>query len=71
WWTNTSVIHLDFSRQRHVEYYFWCTCSLFEPEFSASRVGFTKLSICATLMDDIYDTYGTLDELKPFTEALI
>nr|QGN65610.1 terpene synthase 4 [Taiwania cryptomerioides] len=71
WWKHSSAIHLDFFRHRHVEFYFWWVCSLFEPEFSASRIGFTKLATSLSLLDDIYDTYGTIDELKPFTKALI
>ncbi|KAH9319921.1 hypothetical protein KI387_021690, partial [Taxus chinensis] len=71
WWANSSVFHWDFFRHRHVELYFWWVCSLFEPQFSAARIGFTKLATSFCLIDDIYDTYGTLDELVPFTEGLI
>nr|QBM78437.1 germacrene A synthase [Chamaecyparis formosensis]UTN00748.1 germacrene A synthase [Chamaecyparis formosensis] len=71
WWKHSSVTHLDFFRHRHIEFYFWWVCSLFEPEFSASRIGFAKLVTTLSLLDDIYDTYGTVDELRPFTKALI
>ncbi|XP_059068143.1 sesquiterpene synthase Cad [Cryptomeria japonica] len=71
WWKHSTAISLDFFRHRHVEFYFWWACSLFETEFSASRIGFTKLATSLSLIDDIYDTFGTIDELKPFTTALI
>lgn len=32
--SNSKVIHLDFFLHRHVEFYFWRACSLFEPKFS-------------------------------------
>ncbi|XP_059068630.1 sesquiterpene synthase Cad-like [Cryptomeria japonica] len=71
WWKHSSVIELDFFRHRHIEFYFWWDCSLFEPEFSASRIGFAKLVTSLSVLDDIYDTYGTIDDLRPFTTTLI
>ncbi|GLJ50199.1 hypothetical protein SUGI_1068360 [Cryptomeria japonica] len=71
WWKHSSVIELDFFQHRHIEFYFWWDCSLFEPEFSASRIGFAKLVTSLSILDDIYDTYGTIDELRPFTTTLI
>ncbi|XP_057849806.2 sesquiterpene synthase Cad [Cryptomeria japonica] len=71
WWKNSSVIQLDFFRHRHVEFYFWWASSLFEPEFNTSRIGFTKLATNISLIDDTYDTYGIIDELRSFTTALI
>ncbi|GLJ35262.1 hypothetical protein SUGI_0709600 [Cryptomeria japonica] len=41
-----------------------------EPKYSTFRIGFAKLSALVTYLDDIYDTYGTLDELKIFTKAI-
>ncbi|KAH9294007.1 hypothetical protein KI387_040789, partial [Taxus chinensis] len=70
WWSEREK-QMNFFRHRHVEYFFWWTCGLFEPEYTTSRIGATKLSTLLTLLDDIYDTYGTFEELKPFTTALI
>ncbi|KAH9319605.1 hypothetical protein KI387_021374, partial [Taxus chinensis] len=71
WWNASEVKQLDFFKHRHVEYFFWWVSGLFEPDFSISRIEVTKLSILITLFDDIYDTYGTMEELKPFTAALV
>nr|QHZ00913.1 terpene synthase 10 [Taiwania cryptomerioides] len=71
WWDETKVKELSFFRQRHVEFYFWYTCGLYEKELSATRLCFAKVAALITLIDDIFDTYGTIDELSHFTTALI
>eukprot|EP01018_Ginkgo_biloba_P010787 Gb_15698 [translate_table: standard] len=43
---------------------------MFEAEFYACRMAFTKIASLVTVLDDIYDTYGKVDELKLFTEAV-
>ncbi|GLJ09955.1 hypothetical protein SUGI_0119070 [Cryptomeria japonica] len=70
WWTESGLSKLEFSRHRHVEYYFWAAGACIEPKYSSFRIGFAKMSAFATYLDDIYDTYGTLDELKIFTQAI-
>ena len=42
----------------------------FEPQFSSYRRLGTKVNAFVTLIDDIYDVYGTLDELELFTDAV-
>nr|QIB02636.1 terpene synthase [Taiwania cryptomerioides] len=71
WWNETSVKQLNFFRHRHVEYYFAYACGLYEHEFSLTRVGYAKLGVMITVIDDIFDTYGTIDELIHFKIALI
>eukprot|EP01018_Ginkgo_biloba_P016472 Gb_08043 [translate_table: standard] len=66
--TDTGLREIAFFRQRLVEAYF-ATAS-FEPEFCGSRIAFTKLVFLLTFLDDIYDTYGTLDELELLTQTL-
>ncbi|GLJ31907.1 hypothetical protein SUGI_0642240 [Cryptomeria japonica] len=70
WWMNSGVPQLDFTRNRYVEYYFWAAGGCVEPKYSSFRIGCAKFASLATVMDDIYDTYGTLDELKIFTYAI-
>ncbi|KAH0647128.1 hypothetical protein KY290_033128 [Solanum tuberosum] len=43
---------------------------MFEPQYSNSRRMLTKVAALGTLIDDIYDVYGTLDELELFTDAV-
>ncbi|XP_057848440.2 sesquiterpene synthase Cad-like [Cryptomeria japonica] len=71
WWTEASVNKLNFFRHRHVEYYLAYACGLYEHEFSLTRVGYAKLGTIITVIDDIFDTYGTYDELIHFKEAVI
>ncbi|XP_059074596.1 sesquiterpene synthase Cad-like [Cryptomeria japonica] len=71
WWDEAIVKQLSFFRHRHVEYYFWYTCGLYEPEYGATRLCYAKLGTLITIVDDIFDTYGTIDELIPFREVLI
>lgn len=70
WMTESDIGELNFYRKRHVELFFWVVTGTFEPEFSPSRIAFTKIGTVMTILDDIYDTQGTFDELKIFTEAL-
>nr|ABV44453.1 1(10),5-germacradien-4-ol synthase [Pinus sylvestris] len=70
WRSESYLPQLDFYRKRHVELYFWAVLGTFEPEFRSSRIAFTKLSTVMTVIDDLYDTHGTLDEIKIFTEGV-
>ncbi|CAA2961961.1 (-)-germacrene D synthase [Olea europaea subsp. europaea] len=61
---------LPFARDRLVECYFWILCVYFEPQYSLARKILTKVIAMTSIIDDIYDVYGTLDELKHFTDAI-
>ena len=54
----------------HVELHFMVIIGTFELEFSSSKIAFKKLCIVMTIIHDLYDTHGTLDELKIFTEIV-
>ncbi|GLJ10698.1 hypothetical protein SUGI_0133300 [Cryptomeria japonica] len=70
WWTESGLAKLEFAHHHHVEFYFWAAGVCIEPKYSTFRIGFAKMSSFVTCLDDIYDPYGTLDELKIFTEAI-
>lgn len=42
----------------------------FEPEYSPARRILTKVIAMTSVMDDIYDVYGTPEELELFTAAI-
>ncbi|PHT31947.1 (-)-camphene/tricyclene synthase, chloroplastic [Capsicum baccatum] len=43
---------------------------MFEPQHSYFRKMITKTIVFISIIDDIYDVYGTLDELELFTVAI-
>ncbi|XP_075095285.1 (R)-linalool synthase TPS5, chloroplastic-like [Nicotiana tabacum] len=61
---------LSFSRDRLVENLFWAVGIEFEPQHSYFRRMLTKVIAFVGIIDDIYDVYGTLDELEVFTDAI-
>ncbi|KAL5549586.1 hypothetical protein UlMin_004817 [Ulmus minor] len=72
WWKE-----LDFARKlpftirdRIVELYFWIMGVYFEPKFSRGRRILSKIIALASLLDDIYDSFGTFEELEVFTKAM-
>jgi len=64
------VTKCPFARDRLVESYFWALGVYFEPKFAIARRMLAKVIGLATIIDDIYDVYGTYDELMCFTEAI-
>ncbi|XP_074560814.1 monoterpene synthase 7, chloroplastic-like [Curcuma longa] len=71
WWSGLGLSEkLPFGRDRLVENYLWAVGFTYEPDDWRCRMNETK-SICfITLIDDIYDVYGTLDELQLFTDVV-
>ncbi|KAK8943546.1 hypothetical protein KSP40_PGU006411 [Platanthera guangdongensis] len=72
WWKNLGIVcdKLDFARDRLVEHYLWAVGFCFEPKYWKFRKGATQMNCFITTIDDIYDVYGTLDELEHFTEMV-
>lgn len=42
----------------------------FEPQYSRAREFFVKVFALTSVVDDIYDAYGTMDELNILSEAI-
>ncbi|KAB1224296.1 (-)-germacrene D synthase [Morella rubra] len=71
WWKDIDLARkLPFIRDRVVECYFWILGVYFEPEYSLARRILTKVITMISVMDDIYDVYGTFEELEVFTKAI-
>ncbi|KAH0450667.1 hypothetical protein IEQ34_021359 [Dendrobium chrysotoxum] len=72
WWRNLGLVceELDFVRDRLVENYLMSLGTTFQPNFWRCRKALTKIISLVTTIDDIYDIYGTLDELKLFTNTI-
>ncbi|KAK3433829.1 hypothetical protein EUGRSUZ_D01105 [Eucalyptus grandis] len=71
WWKNIDVARkFPFARDRIAELFFWMVGAYFQPEFAMARNILTRVTGLISILDDIYDAYGTLEELVPYTEAI-
>ncbi|KAI6670486.1 hypothetical protein NL676_005371 [Syzygium grande] len=71
WWMGPDFKRkLPFARDRLVEGYFWILGVHFEPELALVRRMMTKVIAMTSVLDDIYDVYGTYEELELFTQAV-
>ncbi|XVF70504.1 hypothetical protein PTKIN_Ptkin11bG0167100 [Pterospermum kingtungense] len=71
WWKELDFSRkLPFARDRVIECYFWTVGVYFEPEYRFARRILTKVIAMTPVIDDIYDVYGTLEELVLFTKAV-
>lgn len=68
WWVETGLDKMSFARDRLLEHYFWCNGMVWGQEFSAYRDMGTKILSVMTTIDDVYDVYGSLEELELFTD---
>ncbi|KAJ6801194.1 (-)-germacrene D synthase-like [Iris pallida] len=70
WWNEMGLMNnLSFFRDRVAECYFWSLGVWFEPRYSTERLFIAKLLNLMTVLDDIYDAYGTVEELQLFTNV--
>ncbi|KAF7148595.1 hypothetical protein RHSIM_Rhsim03G0006700 [Rhododendron simsii] len=71
WWNRSCLgTKLSFARDRLVENFLWPIGQNFKPQFSNFRRNMTVVNALITVVDDVYDVYGTLDELEIFTNAI-
>ena len=53
-----------------MESFLWTVGVIFEPHYGYCRRMSTKVNTLITIIDDVYNVYGTLDELELFTDAV-
>ena len=53
-----------------MENFLWSVGMIIVPQSGKSRRIHTKVNALITAIDDVYDVYGTLDELELFTDAV-
>nr|XP_043629278.1 (E)-beta-ocimene synthase, chloroplastic-like [Erigeron canadensis] len=71
WWKDIGLARkLSFIRDRIMECFFGSVGGTFEPQYSSCRLGITKVFALINTIDDIFDHYGSLDELKVFNSAV-
>ncbi|WVZ94924.1 hypothetical protein U9M48_040751 [Paspalum notatum var. saurae] len=70
WWKEfLAKSKMTFVRDRIVEVYFWMNGACYDPPYSHSRIILTKITSLVTILDDMFDTYGTTEECMKFAEA--
>ncbi|TKY48785.1 terpene synthase 11 [Spatholobus suberectus] len=71
WWKNLGLVErLGFGRDGPGECFLWALGILPEPRYSNCRIELAKTICVLQVMDDMFDNYGTLDELVLFTKAI-
>nr|GEW39119.1 germacrene A synthase [Tanacetum cinerariifolium] len=57
-------------RDRVPEIYLWISGLYFEPRYSLARIIATKITLFLVVLDDIYDAYATIEEIRLLTDAI-
>ncbi|KAH0986207.1 hypothetical protein GBA52_013384 [Prunus armeniaca] len=71
WWKNLGLAELlKFARDRPVESFMFAVGLNFQPDYTSFRIRLTKVIYLILIIDDVYDVYGSLEELKLFTNAV-
>lgn len=71
WWKELGLANeLPLARNQALKWYMWSLACLVDPTLSKERIELTKPISLIYIIDDIFDIYGTLDELTLFTEAV-
>ncbi|KAJ7950516.1 Terpene synthase [Quillaja saponaria] len=70
WWMSTGLDKLSFARDRLMECFFSAVGMTYEPYLGDCRKIIAVLIEVITVIDDVYDAHGTLEQLELFTEAM-
>ncbi|KAH6826666.1 hypothetical protein C2S53_010555 [Perilla frutescens var. hirtella] len=71
WWESTCLVQeLPFIRDRIVECYLWTTGVIQQRQHGYERIMLTKINALVTTIDDVFDIYGTVEELQLFRTAI-
>ncbi|MCE0482203.1 hypothetical protein HAX54_040704 [Datura stramonium] len=71
WWKDLNFMAtLPYARDRVVECYFWTIGVYFEPQYSQARVMLAKTIAMISVVDDTFDSYGTVKELATYTDVI-
>nr|QVQ62887.1 linalool/nerolidol synthase [synthetic construct]USS30767.1 (3S)-linalool/(E)-nerolidol synthase [Laggera pterodonta] len=71
WWKDLGLAQeLKLARNQPLHWYLWPMAGLTDLSLSEIRIDLTKPIALVFIIDDIFDVYGTLDQLILFTEAV-
>nr|ADP37190.1 sesquisabinene B synthase [Santalum album] len=68
WWVGTGLDKMPFARNGLIQSYMYAIGMLFEPNLGEVREMEAKVGALITTIDDVYDVYGTMEELELFTD---
>ncbi|KAF5736607.1 casbene synthase chloroplastic-like [Tripterygium wilfordii] len=60
----------SYPRARIAEIYMWTNAVYFEPQYRSAQIMLTKIVKLISIIDDTYDSYATIDELRLLTDAI-
>lgn len=71
-WGRDMNFHIitPYSRDRKPELYLWTLAMYMEPHYSQGRMVTSKIAQFVTVLDDTYDAYATIEELRLLTNAI-
>ncbi|KAL1289373.1 hypothetical protein AAHE18_20G053300 [Arachis hypogaea] len=71
WWKGEAMSkEPKFAEYEALKWYMWSMACFTDPSFSDQRLELTKPISLVYIIDDIFDVYGTLDQLILFTDAV-
>nr|GMC78739.1 (3S,6E)-nerolidol synthase 1-like [Ipomoea batatas] len=70
WWKGLLSKELKLARKQPLKWYIWSMATVTDPCLSKQRIELTKPISLVYIVDDIFDVYGTIDELILFTETI-
>ncbi|RDX62117.1 hypothetical protein CR513_59584, partial [Mucuna pruriens] len=71
WWKDLGMAEeVKFATYQPIKWYMWPMACFTDPHFSDQRIQLTKPISLIYVIDDIFDVYGTLDQLTLFTDAV-
>ncbi|KAD5317386.1 hypothetical protein R6Q59_032719 [Mikania micrantha] len=71
WWKDMRFQETTpYIRDRVPEIYLWILGLYFEPKYSLARIIATKITLFLVVLDDTYDAYATIEEIRLLTDAI-
>ncbi|KAI4374086.1 hypothetical protein MLD38_012124 [Melastoma candidum] len=71
WWLDLGLMKdVDFTRDRLVESFLMALGLAHEPRFSQMRKSLAKVIVMVLVIDDVYDLFGSFQELECFTDGV-
>ncbi|XP_021640399.2 probable terpene synthase 13 [Hevea brasiliensis] len=71
WWKELGLNkELKFARDQPLKWWTWSMTALTDPSLSEQRIDLVKPISFVYMIDDIFDVYGTLDDLTLFTQVV-